>query len=219
MKTLYDKHANPPIQRLCSITPKVLLLVVCLLLAFFECVQTVQASNVYMLQAQASDPWFDTGIVIPNNSMLSIIAAGIVNYGNSPGQSANANGGDVSAVDFFSGALLPTTEIHSLIGKIGGTTSSATVTGTLLSEGLSGKGPGFVGASYDQAVTGGGELFLGYNDIPFFTDANGNFVYVDNSGSFSVTIAVTPIPEPSMAGFIIGGLAAFSFMRKFRVSK
>jgi hypothetical protein len=215
MKT-YAVQTNPPIQGRRRLTPKELLLVVCILWSLFACIQTAQATNVYTLQVPSIDPWLDTGIVIPNNSLLSITAAGIVSYGYSAGQSADANGGD-SGVDFYSAALLPTTEICSLIGKIGGTTGAGT--GTLLPTGLSGKGPGFVGISYDQIVTDGGELFLGYNDIPYFIDGNGYYNYVDNTGSFSVTVSFTPVPEPSTSGLIIiGGLATCYYSRKKRKS-
>jgi hypothetical protein len=132
-------------------------------------------------------PWTDTGIYIAAGSQLDITASGIVAYGTSPVQVTDANGGESSGQQFFQNAVLPNTIIVSLIGKIGGTTDIGT--GTPVPEGTPGDGPGFVGISYSEVTSTSGELFLGFND-----QVGG---FWDNSGSFSVTIDVVPVPEPS----------------------
>ena len=78
-------------------------------------------------------------------------------------------------------AVLPTTMVVSLIGKVGGTT--AVGTGTPLLEGTPDDGPGFVGASYDEIAPESGRLFLGFNDK--------EHAFGDNSGAFTVTITLS----------------------------
>src|SRR5207247_9251576 len=75
----------------------------------------------------------------------------------------------------------------ALISKTGGTT--AVGSGTPLPEGKPGKGPGFVGTSYNQVIATSGRLFLGFNDnyVPF------NFT--DNARSFSTTITLCGQPD------------------------
>ena len=131
-------------------------------------------------------PWTDTGINIAAGSQLDITASGIVAYGGSTDQTTDANGG-IPSQEFFQNAVLPNTIIVSLIGKIGGTIDVGT--GTPVPEGTPGDGPGFVGISYSEVTPTGGELFLGFNDQVG--------AFWDNSGSFSVTIDVVPVPEPS----------------------
>lgn len=167
--------------------------------------QEARAQNIYMMDIPCTVPWTDTGINIAAGSLLDITASGIVRYGGSEGQEAEANGGDVTGQQFFPTAVLPDATIVSLIGKIGGTTDIGT--GTPLPEGTPGNGPGFAGASYSEVIPTSGELFLGFND------QIGGFW--DNSGSFSVTISV--VPEPStvaLAGF--GGLALLVGFNKQR---
>lgn len=96
----------------------------------------------------------------------------------------------------------------SLIGKTGGTT--AVGSGTPVPQGTPGDGAGFVGASYDEFISTGGELFLGFND-----QVGG---FSDNSGGFSVTLDVLPVPEPSAVAFFgLGGLALLARRRMRRV--
>ncbi len=154
---------------------------------------SAQAQTTYTLNVPGTSPWFDTGIDLFAGTQLSIMATGLVTYNafqiGGP-EMADANGGDTSGQNFFSDAVLPDAMIHSLIGKIGGTT--AVGTGTPVPEGASGFGPGFVGESYNKQIPAGGRLFLGYNDeAPYF---------YDNRGSFAVTLIV--IPEPSTIGLV-----------------
>jgi hypothetical protein len=149
--------------------------------------------GVYMFQVPATSPWYDTGINLLGGWQLSITATGLATYDafeiGGP-LATNANGGDVSGQNFFSDAVLPSAEIHSLIGKIGGTTSVGS--GTPVPGGLAGYGAGFVGESYSEQITTSGRLFLGYNDeVPDF---------YDNSGGVSVTVTV--VPEPSTLGLL-----------------
>lgn len=152
--------------------------------------RTFAQSGTYTLNIPASSPWYDTGINVLAGWQLSITATGLVSYNafqiGGP-KLADANGGDTSGENFFPDAVLPNAEIHSLIGKIGGTTSVGT--GTPVPEGLAGYGAGFVGTSYSKPISTSGRLFLGYNDdVPYF---------YDNAGSFAVTVNVNVIPEPN----------------------
>lgn len=126
-------------------------------------------------------PWFDTGIDLTAGERLQITATGTVVYGVNPEQVTDADGGHYSGTKFFTSAVLPTTVVVSLTGKVGGTT--AIDTGTLLPEGTPDSGPGFVGTSYDEYVPETGRLFLGFNDR---VNAFG-----DNSGAFTVTITLS----------------------------
>ena len=153
--------------------------------------QEAPAQNIYTMDVTSTVPWTDTGIYIAAGSQLDITASGIVVYGWSPGQVADANGGD-SGVQFYPDTVFPNTTVISLIGKIGGTTDIGT--GTPVPEGTPGNGPGFVGTSYSELISTSGELFLGFNDrVGYFGD---------NSGSFSVTIDVVPVPEPSTVALV-----------------
>jgi hypothetical protein len=154
--------------------------------------QEAPAQNIYTMNIPISVPWTDTGINIAAGSQLDITASGIVVYGGSPGQVTDANGGNWDGQQFFQTAVLPNTIIVSLIGKIGGTTDIGT--GTPVPEGTPGDGPGFVGISYSEVTSTSGELFLGFND-----QVEG---FWDNSGSFSVTIDVVPVPEPSTVALV-----------------
>lgn len=141
-------------------------------------------------------PWMDTGIDVGAGNQLTITATGSVVYGPFAEQVTDANGGDFTGQQFFPTAVYPTTIIVSLIGKTGGDTTIGT--GTPLPEGTPGKGPGFVGTSYNQIVLTGGRLFLGFNDQ---TTAFG-----DNSGAFYVNVTVVPEPTvPALLG--LGALA------------
>lgn len=161
-------------------------------------VQEAPAQNFYTLNVPITVPWTDTGINIAAGSQLDITASGIVAYGGSPGQVTDANGGNWDGQQFFQTAVLPNTIIVSLIGKIGGTTDIGT--GTPVPEGTPGDGPGFVGISYSEVTSISGELFLGFND-----QVGG---FWDNSGSFSVTIDVVPVPEPSTVALVGFGVLA-----------
>jgi hypothetical protein len=160
-------------------------------LVLLRSAQEAPAQNIYTMNVPITVPWTDTGINIAAGSQLDITASGIVAYGWSPGQMTDANGGD-SGQQFFQTAVLPNTIIVSLIGKIGGTTDIGT--GTPVPEGTPGDGPGFVGISYSEVTSTSGELFLGFNDQVG--------AFWDNSGSFSVTIDVVPVPEPSTVAFV-----------------
>ena len=160
--------------------------------------QEAPAQNIYTMDVTSTVPWTDTGIYIAAGSQLDITASGIVAYGGSPGQVTDANGGNWDGQQFFQTAVLPNTIIVSLIGKIGGTTDIGT--GTPVPEGTPGDGPGFVGISYSEVTSTSGELFLGFNDQVG--------AFWDNSGSFSVTIDVVPVPEPSTVALVGFGVLA-----------
>jgi hypothetical protein len=133
------------------------------------------------IQVPSTGPWFDTGIDVTAGQHLHITAMGKVRYGGKEEQVTDADGGHYTGKKFFPGALLPTTMVVSLIGKVGGTT--ALDTGALLPEGTAKSGPGFVGASYDEIVLESGRLFLGFNDQ--------KQAFGDNSGAFTVTITLS----------------------------
>jgi hypothetical protein len=167
----------------------------------------VATAQIYTLGVPDTVPWTDTGIYLTAGSQLDIAATGTVHYSTSSYQVCDANGGDYSGAQFLSDMMLPTTVCHSLVGKIGGTTGVGT--GTPVSEGILGDGPGFVGTFYNKAVSTSGELFLGFNDDPA--------VFWDNSGSFSVTISITSVPEPgTIALFATGaiGLLILGWQRR-----
>jgi hypothetical protein len=132
-------------------------------------------------QVPPTTPWFDTGIDVTAGQHLHITATGMVRYGGEPEQITDANGGHFTGQKFFTTAVLPTTVVCSLTGKIGGTT--APDTGTLLLEGTPSDGPGFVGTSYDEIVPESGRLFLGFNDKAH--------AFGDNSGGFTVTVTLS----------------------------
>jgi hypothetical protein len=135
------------------------------------------------IQVPSTTPWSDTGIDVTAGQHLRITATGMVRYGGNAQQVTDANG-DTSGTNgqkLFMAAVLPTTVVVSLIGKVGGTT--AVGTGTPLPEGTPNDGPGFVGTSYDEIVPESGRLFLGFNDQ---TQA-----FSDNSGAFAVTITLS----------------------------
>ena len=151
------------------------------------------------LDVPGTAPWYDTGIDVFAGDELDITATGIVSYnlyaiGGPLG--ADANGGDSTGQNLFSLAVLPHTMIHSLIGKIGGTTDVGT--GAPVPEGLPGDGVGFIGTSYSKPLSTSGRLFLGYNDeVPYF---------YYNGGSFHVI--VTAVPEPSACTMVLMGIGA-----------
>ena len=132
------------------------------------------------LEVPSTAPWFDTGIDVIAGQRLRITATGIARYGADAKQVADANGGNFTGKKFFDAAVLPTTVVCSLIGKVGGT--DAIGTGTLLLEGTPNDGLGFIGTSYDEIVPESGRLFLGYNDQ--------KKAFGDNSGAFTVTITL-----------------------------
>jgi hypothetical protein len=137
-------------------------------------------SETTSMQVPSTTPWFDTGIDVTAGQHLHITATETVRYGGNAKQVTDANGGHYTGKKFFMAAVLPTTVVCSLIGKVGGTT--AVGTGTPLLEGTPDDGPGFVGASYDEMVSESGRLFLGFNDQ--------KQAFGDNSGAFTVTITL-----------------------------
>jgi len=158
-------------------------------------------ATIYTLTIPDTVPWTDTGINIAAGSEIQITASGTATFGFSAGQSCGPNG---TTGVFYPGSVVPSAVSCSLIGKTGGTTGVGT--GTLVPEGTPGDGTGFVGASYDKTISTGGELFLGFND-----QVGG---FSDNSGSFSVTLNVLPVPEPSIMAFVgLGGLAFWARRR------
>jgi len=160
------------------------------------------AVSVYNFSMPITAPWFDTGIDLTAGTTLQITASGIVSFGPFSSQTTGPDGGDpFGGTTFDPQAILPNTVVVSLIGKIGGTTSIGT--GNLLVAGVPGNGDGFVGSSYNQVVANSGRLFLGFNDQ--------TTQYGDNSGSFSVVVAV---PEPSTAALALIGAVALAFRRQ-----
>jgi hypothetical protein len=159
---------------------------------------TPASGSVYNFNVPGTSPWFNTGIDIGSGSILDIIASGIVFSGIETNHYHNARGvGPLFPSQVkYSDTVIPNTVAFSLIGKIGGTT--AVGTGTPVPEGVAGSGAGFVGPAYSQVIETGGRLFLGFNDNPNS--------FADNSGSFTVTVSITPVPEPSI--FVLGGLGA-----------
>jgi hypothetical protein len=139
------------------------------------------AGETTSIQVPSTAPWFDTGIDVTVGQRLHITATGTVRYGGKPEQVTDANGGHYTGKKFIKAAVLPTTVVCSLTGKVGGTT--AVDTGTLLLEGAPDDGPGFVGASYDEIVPESGRLFLGFNDR--------EQAFSDNIGAFTVTITLS----------------------------
>jgi hypothetical protein len=163
-----------------------------------------KALTVHNVNVPGTLAWYDTGIFMNAGETLDIFASGQIRYGPVLQQVTGPGGTNYDGQQFFVSAVIPNATVVSLIGKIGGTATIGT--GTLLTGGLAGNGPGYVGTSYHQTVNTSGELFLGFNDqISSFGD---------NSGSFNVTVTV---PEPSslaLAG--VGALVFSSFARRKR---
>jgi hypothetical protein len=132
------------------------------------------------MQVPSTTPWVDTGVDVTAGQHLHLTATGTVRYGGDARQVTDANGGTYYGRKFFTTAVLPTTVVVSLIGKVGGTT--AVGTGTPLPEGTPNDGPGFVGTSYDEIVPESGRLFLGFNDQ--------EQAFADNSGAFTVAVTL-----------------------------
>jgi hypothetical protein len=133
------------------------------------------------MQVPSTAAWFDTGIDVTAGQRLHIIATGNVRYGKNAQQVTEPNGGHYTGKRFFAAAVLPTTVVVSLIGKVGGTT--AVDTGTPLPAGTANDGPGFVGNWYDEIVPESGRLFLGFNDQ--------EHAFGDNTGAFTVVITLS----------------------------
>ena len=135
--------------------------------------------STFKIIVPSRSPWYDTGIDVPTNTQILIKARGTVRFGPNGSQVVGPNGGDkFGGTTFDPKAVYPKAVVVSLIGKTGGTKEVGT--GTLVPEGVPGKGMGFVGAVYGATIAVGGRLFLGFND------ENGQFF--NNSGSFTVTV-------------------------------
>jgi hypothetical protein len=155
------------------------------MLFLLSSVRVSLAASTSSLLIPSTTPWTDTGIFVNSGSILRIQAWDMVSYwGSRPYAVTGPGGTNWDGTQFFSDATLPNTTVVSLIGKIGGTSMAGT--GTPVPEGLPGNGEGYVGASYNQRVATGGELFLGFNDRPC--------CFWDNSGSFSVTVVLDSPP-------------------------
>lgn len=150
----------------------------------------------------AANYWQDSGLDVVAGQDLTVEALGdvwysVVAYVNADGV-GNFHDGTVIGGDLSASAV-----IYSLVGKVGGT--DALGTGTLLPEGVLGKGAGFVGSMYNQTVPVSGRLYFGFNDSqPFF----------DNHGSFEVRFAV---PEPS--SIFLAGTGVFALLLQMSVRK
>ena len=150
-----------------------------------------------------SAPWFDTQIDVSAGDRLSITASGLVQYWEIGPTFGGPGGTNWDGTQFFPNAVYPSTTVVSLIGKTGGTTDIGT--GTPVPEGTPGNGFGYVGAAYDQFILSGGRLFLGFNDQQVIG-------FGDNIGSFTVTVSVTPVPEPSALTLL--GVGTMLFARR-----
>lgn len=144
-----------------------------------ECLQEPVSQEV-----PSTAPWTDTGVDVTAGQHLAITAEGTVRYGEDEKQVTDADGGHYTGKKFYAAAVLPSTTIVSLIGKVGGTAEVGS--GTLLFGGPPAEGPGFVGSSFDAVVKESGRLFLGFNDQVE--------TFGDNSGAFSVTITASCEP-------------------------
>jgi hypothetical protein len=175
-----------------------------LVLCSLFCIGSVHGAT-YSLSIPAVSPWTDTGINLFAGQEILITASGSVIAGSAPGSDVDPNGVGPThdGTRVVNDTVLPQTVSLTLIGKVGGTTAIGD--GTPLPEGLSGKGVGFIGSSYDRIVPISGRLFLGFNDD----------VFGDNSGSFSVSLSV--VPEPSTLALLgLGSLALVGRGRLFR---
>jgi hypothetical protein len=163
--------------------------------------RTLLATSVFNVDVSA--PWRDTGIALVAGQTLQMTTdpnqTVVFGAGGSTGtRLINANGvGDFGIPPGLDGtqpassdSVIPGTIRLALIGKTGGT--NAVGDGTPIPEGVAGKGPGFVGTSYNQVIPTSGELFLGLNDE--------TCCFFDNSGSFTVTITVNAPGPVSVTG-------------------
>ncbi len=148
------------------------------------------SARIVEIAIPSSTPWTDTGIDVPNGSLLSIEAKGQVIYWDVNNARTDANGVNWDGERFFQNAILPDAIVVSLIGKIGGTTNLGS--GTPVPAGRSGDGAGFVGKSYHEFIPESGRLFLGFNDTPN--------AFGDNIGSFHVTISIATPPQHAPIG-------------------
>ena len=171
---------------------------------------TAQATSVTV---DGTHQWIDTGIDVIAGELLTITASGQVVHNPSFPDYANTDGigtghddlnnlvsldGTLTGDVLGGGFLVDSAIALSLVGKIGI---------TLVTEGVSGKGAGFVGSSYSQVALDTGRLYLSFNDM--ITD------FGDNSGSFSVEVNAVPVPAAIWlfgSGFI--GLIGFARRKK-----
>ncbi len=117
----------------------------------------------------APQPWTDTGVDVDVGTVVTIHASGTVHYGGLAAQQTDANGGDYTGATYFPKAVYPTAIVCSLIGRVGDAPVPAK--------------NGFVGVDYQETMTAGGRLFLGFND-----QAD---MFGDNSGAFDVSITTS----------------------------
>ena len=140
--------------------------------------------------------WVNTGVSVSSGDTLTITATGQVFYANRAtgwtdpdGVGPENDGTTIGA----SNVIAPGAINVSHVGRIGLT--------DLVPEGSPGKGQGFVGSSYSQVISSSGDLYLGFNDA----------IFGDNSGSYDVTITVTPagtsVPAVPPTGLMLLGLA------------
>jgi hypothetical protein len=192
MQQATSPQQNNPVTYPRTLRPAILKAAIFLSLFTVFAVRASAQLGAYTFNVPGTTPWFDTGIDITAGWQLRVGATGLVTYNTGlPGTAvADANGGDWLGGNFFSTAVYSNAEIHSLIGKIGGTTDLNT--GNPVPSGLLGQGAGFVGKSYTNLILNSGRLFLGYNDEPPY--------FFDNAGSFAVNITV--VPEPSTIGLL-----------------
>ena len=148
--------------------------------------------------------WQATGFQVTAGQTVRITATGLTHPDEFSFTDANAVGfstvhGPSNGTFFHPESLVPQAIYCSLVGKVGGSASLGT--GSLLPEGMPGRGPGFVGTNYEKVVPFSGELFFAYNDAVNFND---------NSGSYSVSVEI--VPEP--AGLWVLALAAVMSRRR-----
>jgi hypothetical protein len=145
--------------------------------------------------------WQDTGVSVAAGDRLQITTTGSILF-LPPSTTATAGGGSLF---FDPNSFVPGADNLSLVGKIGA--DPARFTGNLLPEGITGRGAGYVGNSYDKIIPVSGELYLAFNDSFF----------ADNTGSFTSVITVTPaaVPLPPIAWSGFGLISLLCLHRRF----
>jgi hypothetical protein len=140
----------------------------CALLLTIALAAPSRADTVTVSISSTTSTWQSTGVVLNPGDLVQISATGLVcNSFNAATQTCRPGAwSSPSCSPYASGGLLCSDFSAGLLGRIGGS------------------GCFCVGESFSSVVTQGGELYLGFNDV----------AYGDNSGSFTVTITVTPAP-------------------------